>query len=70
MTYCTGTGCKSANKCRRYTDKPQSNEYIYCINPSIRVHCLTKQPIPIVCCDLFLPNQTGFSKVLENDIGG
>ena len=68
MTYCSGVGCKIAYKCKRHTKKP-INETIYYINPPTRLHCDTKQPIPINGCDLFISDTDDFSKVIENDIG-
>ena len=67
MTYCTGKGCKVAHKCKRFILEPSDS--IYVINPPTRVHCATKEPIPINGCELFISDNDGFSKVIENDIG-
>lgn len=64
--FCTGRGCKIANKCKRFANNT-GNGYI--INPPTRVNCLTKQPQTIEGCYLFLPINDNFSKVMESDIG-
>ena len=66
MTYCTGKGCKIAHKCKRCTVPPEGS---YTINPPTRVNCITKEIAPINGCELFISDQDGFSKVIENDIG-
>lgn len=64
--FCTGRGCKVANKCKRFVNSKGDGQII---NPPTRVNCLTKQPQPIEGCYLFLPINDNFSKVMESDIG-
>ena len=64
--FCTGRGCRVADKCSRFTENRGRGRII---NPPTRVNCLTKSPQPINGCELFLSSGDGFSKVIENDIG-
>lgn len=64
--FCTGIGCKIANKCRRFTQNTGRGDTI---NPPTRVNCLTKMPQPINGCELFVSDGDNFFKVIENDIG-
>lgn len=67
MIYCSGVGCKKADKCKRYTKKPIM--IISCISPPTRLNCDTNQLISINGCDLLISDTDDFSKVIENDIG-
>jgi hypothetical protein len=69
VTYCSGRGCNIANRCKRYTDRPQTNVLVYCINPPTRVNCITREVQIIGGCDLYLQKGDIFNKVIENDIG-